>query len=234
MNMAEDQETGFKTIASIKSRNWVFIFVAMQAILAGYLLKFNLQDQAITNPVSAYFLAAAPQALLMFAVSIFVLNKAGVRFSMTWADWATNYRKDLLLGALYFAGCLLLAYILSATGYPWGLPRDNAGTMIQDVIRRGTPVFLAYLFLTCALTPLAEELFFKRLLYVGVRQEMSARKSVILCALLFALVHSKATFLLVFTGNLLTYYMYERHKRLFANVVLHSLMNFFAVINKTF
>ncbi len=39
---------------------------------------------------------------------------------------------------------------------------------------------------------------------------------------------------MVFTGNLLTYCMYEKHKRLFANIVLHSLMNFFVILNKTF
>ena len=61
---------------------------------------------------------------------------------------------------------------------------------------------------------------------------MPALKAIILCSLLFALIHPVSTFLLVLTGNLLTYYLYEKHKRLFANIVLHSLMNFFVILNK--
>lgn len=234
MNMAEELKNGFEGFAFLKSSYWVALFVTIQAALLIVLLKFNLQQYVLSGSASEFFYAAAPQAVILLLVSLLILKRLGVDFIRTWRDWSANYKRDIALGALYFAGCIALAYLPGLTGYLWSLQEDKSSALINNALHWGIPGFTGFLFLTCVFTPVAEELFYKRLLYAGVRQEMSALKSVILCSLLFALIHPKATVLIVFTGNLLTYYMYEKHKRLFANIVLHSLMNFFVILNKTF
>lgn len=234
MNMAEELKNGFEGVAFLKSSYWVALFVTIQTVLLILLLKFNMRQYVLAGSASEFFSAAAPQAVILFLVSLLILKRLGVDFRKTWRDWAANYKRDIILGTLYFAGCLALVYLLHLTGYPWNLPQDKATALIDNALHWGIPGFSGFLFLTCVFTPVAEELFYKRLLYAGVRQEMSALKAIILCSLLFALIHPRATVLVVFTGNLLTYYMYEKHKRLFANIVLHSLMNLFVILNKTF
>lgn len=234
MNMAEELKNGFEGVTFLKSSYWVALFVATQATLLVLLLKFNLQQYVLAGSASEFFYAAAPQAVILLLTSFLILKRLGVNFRKTWRDWSANYKRDITLGALYFAGCLVLVFLLNLTGYPWNLPQDKSSTLINNALHWGILSFSGFLFLTCVLTPVAEELFYKRLLYAGVRQEMPALKAIILCSLLFALIHPRTTVLLVFTGNLLTYYMYEKHKRLFANIVLHSLMNFFVILNKAF
>lgn len=232
MNMAEELKNGFKGIVSIKSAHWVALFLVIQAALLTLMLKLNLQQYAQADSAPGFFLAAVPQAFVMLTLSLLILKRLGVDFTRTWQNWSTNFKHDIKLGALYFTGCLALILLINLTGYPWTLPKDKSSQLIYNALHWGTPSFLGFLLLTCVITPLAEELFYKRLLYVGVRKEMPALKAITLCSLLFALIHPVSTFLLVLTGNLLTYYLYEKHKRLFANIVLHSLMNFFVILNK--
>lgn len=234
MNMAEEPKNGFNDMVFLKPNHWVALFVAVQAVLIALLIKFKTQQYSLAGSAPAFFYATAPQALLVLAISLGVLKRLGADFSRTWRNWSANCVRDIRLAVVYLAACLALSYLISITGYPWGLPEDKSAFMINNALHWGTPAFLGFLFLICVLAPLAEELFYKRLLYTGVRQGMTARRAIIVCSLLFSLVHSRTTFLLVFALSLLTNYMYERHKRIFANIILHSLLNFFTIVTKVF
>ena len=234
MNMAEEPKNGFNDIVFLKPNHWVALFVAVQAVLTALTIKFKTQQYFLADSAPAFYYATAPQAFLLLAISLGVLKRLGVNFSKTWRNWSANCGRDIRLAIVYFVGCIILSYLISITGYPWGLPQDRSAFMINNALHWGMPGFSSFLFLICILTPLAEELFYKRLLYTGVRQGTSAPWAIVLCSLLFALVHSRATFVLVFGWGLLTYYMYERHKRLFTNVILHSLLNFLTILIKVF
>ena len=232
--MAEELKSGFNDMAFLKPNHWAALFVAVQVVLLVLLIKFKTQQYSLAGSAPEFFYATAPQALLLLAISLGVLKRLKVDFLKTWSNWSANCVRDIRLAAVYFVVCIALSYLISSTGYPWGPSQDKSAFMISNAIHWGMPGFSGFLFLICILAPVAEELFYKRLLYAGVRREMPAPRAIILCSLLFALIHSRATFVIVFGWSLLTYYMYERHKSLFANIILHSLLNFSTVLIKVF
>lgn len=228
-----DNPADFSGVAYLSSNKWVFLFLGLQAVLIAYLLVFNIGYDTHRS-LTDYFFAVVPQVILMLVGSLVVIKKIGVDFRAAWLEWSAGWVKDLRLILPYLAGCLAFSWLLGLTGYPWSGARDDSGVMILDALNRGPAAFTTLLMLLCVAAPVAEELFFRRLLYVGVRQEMGAVRAILLCSLLFALVHTATTVLVVFGWSLAAFYMYEKHKRVFANIALHASLNLITVLLKVF
>lgn len=220
----------------LKSNHWFFAFAALYLLLffLNHAVTVLMERYGFNNSVQAYLRPLLFYSFALVCASAAILKKIGVDFIKTSEDWSANFRKDVLLGLAYFGFFLLLMCFLCGIGYPWRLPQSASQEMMVRIVCGNPLVSLIFLGSLCVIVPLGEEIFFKRLLYVGVRQEMRVLKSIALCSLLFSLIHPKSGLLPILLFSPITYYMYEKHKRLFANIVLHSLINFTAVLSSVF
>ena len=224
----------FKDISFLKSKHWFFVFIVTQLVFMIFSGVFHsIWGSSIPKEYCLENILMQPFVLLI--ISLFVLKTIGVDFKKTWANWEVNLKRDVLLTVGYFGFYLFLIYLLSFAGYPWGLFPDKPVDSTFKMIYVNKLLFVVVFFSTVLIAPIAEEVFYKRLLYVGIRREgMSVLKSITLCSLLFALIHPMMNFIQIIFFGLISYYMYEKHKRLFANIMLHSIINFTAIYSNFF
>lgn len=224
---------GFHGVAFLSPNRWFFIFAAVYPILivVGALARLGPGNNFFKD--SSYLGSLLVYPPILFLVSLAVLKKIGVDFKLALRDWAANIKKDVLLGLMYFCAYLFLVWLLSAVGLERFMQNSRAAE-IQGALS-GRPFLLyAVTFSVLVLAPVGEEIFFKRLLYVGVRREKTVLKSILVCSVLFVLLHPRSSYLSMMVFVPATYYMYERYQRLSANIILHSLINLAAVFDKFF
>lgn len=217
---------------------FLFTFAMSVAVSVGASLFLNkvlflgIQFEEIYIPV---------QGLAALAACLGALRENGVDFRKAWEDWRRNALRDLGSALMYYGVYLLIIAALLALAHFLGLftktpdwtnigvldpqkARDNA---LLAVLSASKPRFLLMLFGICVVTPLGEELLYRRMLYVSLRKRMGFLKSLFASSVIFSAAHTSAS-LAVFPISLLLGYVYEKKRRLPANIILHGLINLFA------
>lgn len=97
---------------------------------------------------------------------------------------------------------------------------------LRDFVIRVPFKFVLYLFSTCVLIPIEEEIFTRRLLYVSLRHKMGVSPSLLISALLFGAEHIGAAAVPAFVSGLFLSWIYEKHQNLPVNIMVHGLINF--------
>ena len=157
-------------------------------------------------------------------------------------SWDAKARKDLLQALKYFGGYLLLmasiVVLIIAFFYLFGIDESvlgNAPDMFDALMAESAasaPRYLLLLFMSCALTPIMEEILFRRIMFTTIRRKSRFWLSALISGLLFALFHGK-TALMVFPVGLYLCWVYERERRLPVNIMLHGLINMCVTVFKT-
>lgn len=105
---------------------------------------------------------------------------------------------------------------------------------LRDVLI-GSPVkFAIYLFSTCVLIPIEEEILTRRLLYVSLRHKMSFAASLIISSLVFGLEHLGAAAIPAIIFGMFLGWIYEKHQSLSVNIMVHGLINFSVTLTMIF
>lgn len=136
--------------------------------------------------------------------------------------------------AVFFA--FLPVFVAARVGAQWLLEQIVAGkidTSQEIVVRLVTTTSVAtvvqIVVAAVFVAPVAEELFFRGLLYGAVRQRLSAKTAIAAVAMLFGLIHAPLAVALpmcIFGGLLC--YVYEKTARLSVPIVLHMVFNLFS------
>lgn len=101
---------------------------------------------------------------------------------------------------------------------------------LRDVLI-GSPVrFLIFLFSTCILIPIEEEIFTRRLFYMSLRRRLGVYASLALSSLAFGIAHLGAAAVPAFVFSIFLGWIYEKHQDLTANIIVHGLINFTVVL----
>jgi len=98
-------------------------------------------------------------------------------------------------------------------------------------LKYGWDVFL-YVVTYLSLGPLAEEIFFRVLLFGSLRNRFNLSYSIVITSLFFGILHISGFghFIFAFISSCFLSYMYEKHKNIFMNVLTHSLINIPAIL----
>ncbi|MBI4349863.1 MAG: CPBP family intramembrane metalloprotease [Elusimicrobia bacterium] len=217
----------FKKMPVLSLNKWLLVFLGTYLILIGFSL-LGLQSPGEHSLLNSRLTALMFYPTVLSLVSLAVLKGLGVGFLAELKDWKSNFKTDALLGILYFCAYLSLIGLLLALGL--GHLMEDAKETAAISLLMGKPLLFPVLFLSVVvLAPLGEEIAFKRLLYAGMRREYSVVRAILSCSLLFVLLHSRSAFLPMILFVPVTYYMYERHRRLPANIILHALINLAAI-----
>lgn len=197
--------------------------------------------------ISGFKLTGLEIFILPMLISAYVcwvaLEGMGVSWQAAMADWDAKARKDLVKALKYLGGYLLMMALIVAlvTGLFYLLGMDesilgNAPDMMEAAVAESAasaPRYLLLLFMSCVMTPIMEELLFRRIMFTTIRRKNGFWSSALVSGLLFALFHGK-TALMVFPVGLYLCWVYEREQRLPVNIMLHGLINLGVMTFKTF
>lgn len=223
----------FRQMPVLSQNQWFFIFAGLYLGLVAiglWVMRLPGEHILIKNSRLTGMMLFP---LVLTIVSLTVLKKLGVDFIAELKDWKSNFKMDALLGLSYFGAYALLVGLLLASGL--GSLMENSRDAALTSVLLGNPAALwVVVFSLVVLAPLGEEIAFKRLLYVGMRREYSVLRAILTCSLLFVLFHPRSAYLSMLVFVPVTYYMYERHRRLQANIILHALINLAGIVSMLF
>ena len=214
-------------------------FVFFLQILAGLLSYLFAR-------ISGFKLTGLEIFILPMLISVYVcwvaLEGLGVSWAAAMKDWDVKARKDVLKALKYFGGYILLmasiVALVIALFSLFGIDEsvlENAPDMFDALMAESAasaPRYLLLLFMSCALTPVMEELLFRRIMFTTIRRKSRFWPSALISGLLFALFHGE-TALMVFPVGLYFCWVYEREQRLPVNIMLHGLINMSVTVFKT-
>lgn len=145
-----------------------------------------------------------------------------------------------VIGALSLAAMLLMKLgVFSMDSFNGYHARATAEKLthknyLREVLFSSPPKLLLYLFATCVLIPIEEEIFTRRLLYVSLRRRIGFYSALIISSLVFGLEHLGGAMIpaMVFGGYLT--WIYDKHQDLAANMMVHGMINFSVIVTMLF
>ncbi len=235
---------GIKTCGSLAELG-VFIAVIFAAQVAVLLLASLAADRFGFRPDT--YEVMIPAFLLSAWLSWRALSGLGVSFRAAWADWQANAVPDLFKALKYLAGyaAVLLAigaalfafYALMGEGFLGAMDKVSATSAAQTASAKALSVsafrFGLLLLSACVVAPVAEELFFRRIVFASLRGRYGFWPSAFWSGLLFAVFHGWGAPVTLPVGVYLAW-VYERERRLPVNIMLHGLVNFLMTSYKVF
>lgn len=103
----------------------------------------------------------------------------------------------------------------------------------RNIIYHSQLQFILLLISICFLTPIIEEIMYRRLLYVTLRKKMNMIWSLLISACIFGIFHFSGVVLGFFFGLFLGY-IYEKEQDILSNIIFHGIKNFVAIIVMVF
>ncbi len=203
--------------------------------------------------VTASFLHSGSPEILDFAaktcfllILVHFLKKVGVTMDVLQTYDLKRFRVDFLKAGKYFALVslgvaliiLLLAGMLELGCYL--IPAlsgfcENAAKARNIVQAQGLPPAfssplrtLFYLSTLCFVAPVAEEIFFRRFVFVSLRKRCDKVCAITWSAVIFGVVHFEGFIVAAVMGAFLAY-VYEKEERLVIPILIHVLKNITAV-----
>lgn len=215
----------------------------LQVVVSLFMALIDRRAGLNFNP----FEAIIPALLVTAYISWVVLDGLGVSPRVAWTDWNANVRKDLVKAFKYFAGYAgVLCSMVVVLGAAWYFIGDGFEKMLQSVsdssdrqesivkTAAGNPLRLVALFFSaCAVAPVAEELFFRRIIFASLRKKSCFWQSAIVSGSLFAIFHGGQAPVILPVGIYLCW-VYERERRLPVNIMLHGMSNFVIILSQVY
>lgn len=223
---------------------WLLTLLAMFFCLGLYNLASAVPMFSLPEEIIIYFI----QGSVSLVTAFWALSTIGVYFRPAFHNFNASIKKDLKLAFKYFfiyalAAVALIGLIVSIAVVlmKMGLfdmaafNRSSAvGSLRQPELAYlhnmviGSPFkFILYLFATCILIPIEEEIFHRRLLYVSLRNKLPFLSSLLISSLIFGLGHMPvASAISAFVVGLFLGWIYEKTQNLSVNIMVHGLINF--------
>ena len=232
----------FSGISACDSYRYLF---ELFLFAAAFTLTLTIASLLIFNKLLGFNLDATEaisliQGTVYVLLCLKVLKEQGADVGAVWKDWSANAGNDALSALKYFAVYLLLigAMLLAAmfafhpsvgqsAAVNFGA-REELYTAARTIMDGSRLRFGLLLFSFCVLAPVGEELFFRRIAYTALRKRLGFLRALFASSVLFSATHGAAS-LSVFPVSLLLGYVYEKKRRLPVNIMLHGLINLFAL-----
>lgn len=188
------------------------IILLILAVLFVESFAFLLQGEDL--PFSPIYLLAAIRALDILILWI-------------WGSWSfkgidlSKAVRDACAITLFFSGAGFLFLIMWKNTFGSSLLKLNSGIYDQS-----GAIIISFFMTSCLLSPVAEELFFRGLLYRNLREKWNPLLSIGFVSILFASIHFFTTkqvsgAFLPFLGSLIFCSGYEKTKFILTPILLH-------------
>lgn len=220
-----DPATAPRPIDVADGMKGVVAFLMLQVLLAIGVREMPWARSQLAWAVAIVFALAGAMAI---GLSVDPLVKQGLRLREIVPLWRPGAGPALAAAAV--AGCATfavalgyLAILQQQLGFalpPEWAPRALARALEHPVLR---------FVIVCALAPVVEEILFRGLLFVGLREALGERLAILASAALFASIHSEFAFGGVFALGAACAWAYQRTGLLSAAMVVHAVHNGLAV-----
>lgn len=221
--VSSDQDIGSKK--SISLNFWVALFVFLQIMIM--ICDWFFKKAGVPTSFALLYSKIITSSVLLF-YSLFLLAKQGVNFSERLAAYKKHARQDLVVSLIVAGAGILLAFLMTHFNLLGRVYSVNSVVLENLLSGSGERLPYSGLALTffnyCLLGPVMEEVFFRRLLYVSLRQRYGRLSSIILNSMIFGLIHPDAV-LFIFLFGVIQCYVYERFCRVSINITSHLLYN---------
>lgn len=208
---------------SVSPGVWVGLFICLQIVspLSRYLFKtFGLQQ-----PVLDLSALSFTHLLMLIALGA-MLYRIGVDYKASLRAYIESITRDLGVAAVITALILGIAALMAHYGILGHTYAGNGALLRKLTDSLGADITGKILIFASfsLLGPVFEEVFYRRLLYISLRQRYSVPRAIAVGALVFALVHPEALFFQFIVGAIYCY-TYERYKRLDILIFSHIMCN---------
>lgn len=208
---------------SVSAGVWVGFFVLMNVVSP--LSRYGFKSMGAVTPVLEIFTLSFTH-LFMLAVMGFAMYRLGIALAPSLKSYAENIGKDLGIAAVLSMLLGGIGAVMVHFGIQGHVGPGNGEILGKLIAATGGSATLAALLYGAfvLLSPVFEEVFCRRLLYVSLRHLYSVPRAVISSALIFALLHPEAIFFQFIVGASYCY-VYERYKRLDILIFSHMMLN---------
>lgn len=218
---------------SISLNFWVTLFVFLQILIP--LCDYLLKKLGIGDSFAPLYTKTITNTLLLF-FSLLLLAKQGVNFKERLAEYKKNAGLDLSVSLAIAVAGLFLGYLMihfNVHGQVFSVNSVVLNSLFSEPSGSSScRGFALILFSYCLLVPITEEIFFRRLLYVSLRQRYGLFRAISTNSILFGLIHPDAVLFTILFG-LIQCLVYERFGRVSINITSHLIFNS-AVITLSF
>lgn len=139
-----------------------------------------------------------------------------------------SFKTDLILSLKFFFIYLCVSKLLDFSGIAPPYIFNKSPKLLELQFINQPLIFSLSFFTTCCLAPISEEIFFKRILYISFRQNISFIKAFTFSVLIFSLMHFPC-FVTTLLWSLFSYYLYEKYKDLYVNIYFHLFTNLWVI-----
>lgn len=217
-------------------RGWTFLWMGLAMIsgvlmgaivLALFLLPTMLTGDEVTLTTAYAVAVLALQGIVMLlCIYLFGMWRQQIGWQqlgfipISW-EWI---RRALGLTLLIRVGVTLLALVLT----PLGIVSQQASAFAPEGF--SWPGAIGMLVVGGIVVPLAEETFFRGMLYRWLRSRWSMRMAALISSLLFAVIHLElATIIPAFFIGVVCAVSFERSRSLWTPILIHSANNLIAI-----
>lgn len=220
---SSNQDIQFKK--SISLNFWLALFVFLQILIP--LCDYFLKKLGIVSDFAPLYTKIITHSLLLF-FSLLLLARQGVSFRERLAVYKKNAGRDLIASLTIAGTGLFLGYLMihfNVHGQVLSINSSVLGNLFSEsdggLSYSG---FALIIFSYCLLVPVMEEVFFRRLLYVSLRQRYSLFRSLLINSILFGLIHPDSV-LFTILFSFIQCCVYERFGRVSINITSHLIFN---------
>ncbi len=174
--------------------------------------------------------------LILLAQELIILGAAWLfsvaRYRAAWAQLGLRAFNapigcGLGLGLLIASYVIRFCYIVAAFALGWSIGAQSVGNLLST---SGWGLGLTFIAAGVA-APIAEEIFFRGLMYGGLRARLGVGLATLLSALVFTALHfTLELFIPIFVLGIFLAWLYEKTGSLYPGMILHSANNSIAVI----
>lgn len=182
----------------------------------------------LSVPGTLLLLTSTQMGLLIVTGGLVVLPRAlaGLQLAPAGKVWKTM-ALGLALAVPAWIGATVLAFLAGLLFEAIGLPPDN--TILDSFLERADPTVILVAFIVVA--PVAEELFFRGVVYNAWERERGAKVAILGSAALFALIHGSVYALApIFALGVALALLYRATRSLPATMALHAGFNAISVV----
>ena len=245
----------FENYRSLSFMQWagIQVLTVLSASLFAHFGVILLGKAGLAYPGLSTDINLQMHNLIAIAIAYTAMRSCGIEVSEIWTS-PRPFRSELLITFLgyivYIAVMGIFAIAVIMAGW-YVLPllklasRQEAAAVVSSLPcvehsrqwapSAATPVFqaLARFAGICILSPLAEEILYRRFLYVALRKSRGFLFSITAASVIFALFHVTEAPQVLLPGILL-FWLYEKGRSLRLNILLHMLMNITAFAVHTY
>ncbi len=204
-------------IGILLSMNWLFTPDDSMARL-----EFLLKTEHVA-------IESAVKYLLLLTVPILLLWRSNAHLlSSFFSRPKSSYKHTVLLSCAYTFAIIFFWFVTSMTvGQPKGV---SFGAMTKEFAGNISVISLFFVFILPIIIAISEEILFRGIIYVGLRDVIGPTLATVAASVLFALYHSQALGSLplysiyYFSAGLLLTFLYKQTGTLYPSIAVHFMV----------